>query len=969
MASGELNRIINRMKDPEGLDVAHIEQLQMSYSNLYRQAAKRFNRVVELIDQGRHTEAKMEVDQSPNLIVLVEELHFKGLRSWIELCRKNKIDLHEYINNNTISQIKEIYFKSTNIEPLIAQYRKLVLVGTNIEKIDTLREIIKKSPDDKSWAESLRPLEEERLKDLVLQFKDCNRESFDDVEYFYNELFNKSWVSEVPEKLKSKISENYLSLLNKKVSAEAAAIAEKIPLEDLKNNRRVISQYLNMFDQLKTTAECTIPEELQSKVDSIRQKMQKLKKQEATKEEFLASVQELESALAVPEPNSLKLKSLLKKLQSYGLDIPNNLTEKTRAKLEVFEKTEAQKNNKLKIAIIAVSAIIIVFIIIGVVSFRKSNNTSNFISQVNSLLNSKNFSEAQELYDRKTGAESYLLENTEVIKLKGKIEEATKANQAEKQQLAKVITEMNDIAEAKFVKAPEIMDDLVGKAEKLAVDPKDKIFIEKWKLQRSVAERKSSEEFKNQYTDILKEATEILASREDMVNAPLQSSIIKLNQIIVKIAEVDKYKDLVNELAVTQMTDTAASLNELLTTLKDKLVTQGKSREAFFKTVKDLQNGRLQLSHYVTAVDKMKSDLPEDLFYAKVSTHLKSVQHAISISKFEKDNLESVEVQQDRYNRPEFITHPFKSVINKRAEMLQKLEAMKTSLEEYFSSPLFSELYEVNTVERKTGQANQDRKFIVYDDKKLQKANKPYKVNGKVTFLWQIEHIVSEDGDISTEKYNFYSNSAPITLMQHIPYAKKLKDSTKFSKDDTILENLFTHLDKMVNDPKVNAFVKVFFITKFLNEAVTYDLFLGEKFEPYLEQLSRLFAHSVIWAASTNENTIDKEREVEIALNKDLIKEFSALKPFIAEHQERVKSYQKLLDISFSYAGVTTIENEKWAFRSATDKNELLSPVWSIKDNELITVVIAKRADDGLFYATEEGKKIAYVGMPFIVLR
>ena len=59
MASGELNRIINRMKDPEGLDVTHIEQLQMSYSNLYRQAAKRFNRVVELIDQGRHTEAKM----------------------------------------------------------------------------------------------------------------------------------------------------------------------------------------------------------------------------------------------------------------------------------------------------------------------------------------------------------------------------------------------------------------------------------------------------------------------------------------------------------------------------------------------------------------------------------------------------------------------------------------------------------------------------------------------------------------------------------------------------------------------------------------------------------------------------------------------------------------------------------------------------------------------------------------------
>ena len=239
------------MKDPEGLDVTHIEQLQMSYSNLYRQAAKRFNRVVELIDQGRHTEAKMEVDQSPNLIVLVEELHFKGLRSWIELCRKHKIDLHEYINNNTISQIKEIYYKSTNIEPLIAKYRKLVLVGTNIEKIDTLREIIKKSPDDKSWAESLRPLEEERLKDLVLQFKDCNRESFDDVEYFYNELFNKSWVSEVPEKLKSKISENYLSLLNIKVSAEAAAIAEKIPLEDLKNNRRVISQYLNMFDQLK----------------------------------------------------------------------------------------------------------------------------------------------------------------------------------------------------------------------------------------------------------------------------------------------------------------------------------------------------------------------------------------------------------------------------------------------------------------------------------------------------------------------------------------------------------------------------------------------------------------------------------------------------------------------------------------------------------------------------------------------
>ncbi|MCM8526516.1 MAG: hypothetical protein NE327_08380, partial [Lentisphaeraceae bacterium] len=670
MASGELNRIINRMKDPEGLDAAQLEHLQLSYSNFYREAAKRFNRVVELVDQGRHTEAKMEVDQSPNLIVLVEELHFKGLRNWIEICRKHKIDLHEYINNNAISQIKEIYYKSTNIEPLIAKYRKLVLVGTNVEKIDTLREIIKKSPDDKSWAESLRPLEEERLKDLVLQFKECNRESFDDVEYFYNEIFNKSWVSEVPEMLKSKISENYMSLLNKKVSAEAAAIAEKIPLEDLKNNRRVITQYLNMFDNLKSTAECTIPDELQKKVDDIRSKMQKLKKQEATRQEFMESVQELENTLNSSDPNALKLKSILKKVQSYGLDIPNNLTEKTRAKLELFEKNEAQKNNKLKIAVLAVSAVAIVLIILGVMSFRKSSNTSNFISEVNSLLKSKNFTEAQKLYETKTESESYLLKSPDVLKLKGEIEEAISLDAANKELLSEVLSEMKESAENKFTKAPELLNDLVTKAEKLATKHEDKLFIQKWKLQRSVEERKSAEEFKNLYTDVLKEATEILASREEMVNAPLQEAIINLNQIIVKIAEVDKYKHLVNELAVTQMTDTADSLNELLTSLKEKLVAQGKSREAFFKSVNDLQNGRIQLSHYISTVEKMKSDLPDDLFYSKVLTHLKSVQHAISISKFEKDNLESVEVQQDRYNRPEFITHPFKSVIDSRVELL-----------------------------------------------------------------------------------------------------------------------------------------------------------------------------------------------------------------------------------------------------------------------------------------------------------
>ena len=353
----EINKLTKRMTAGTA-SAEEMKSIQAEYSSIYEEARKRVARVNDLIKLGRLTEAKMAMDQDENLIKILQALHFRELKQWIEKCKAAGISLNEFISNDVIDRFKEVYFKSSNIEDLIAKYRKLVLVGTDFEKIQLLREIIKRSPNDKSWADSLRPLEEKYIRELSNKYADSNTESFADAQEYYNEIVATKWVCDVPEELKTEVNDNYLKLLHGKVLNKAENLIEAMPEDDLS----VVSETLKEYEELQSTIAFELPDNLKKKITLARKKLQKASEDKVEEEKFNKVLDNVQLLMSKEMIDALELKLAYDKLQAFERPFDLSIKNNVEFKLDALERQVARKMQYTR-ALLLVGSLLVVAII------------------------------------------------------------------------------------------------------------------------------------------------------------------------------------------------------------------------------------------------------------------------------------------------------------------------------------------------------------------------------------------------------------------------------------------------------------------------------------------------------------------------------------------------------------------------------------------------------------------------------
>jgi hypothetical protein len=937
------------------------KSIQGEYSAIYEEAKKRADRAYELIKLGRLTEAKMVIDQDVNLIKVIETLHFGGLKKWIENCKANNVQLNEFLANDVIDKLKEVYFNSSSVEHLISKYRKLVLVGTDLEKINLLREIISSNPNDRSWVDSIIPLEEKYISQLAEQYASSDGESFKDAVHYYNEIVATKWAYKVPAELRSKVKENYVRLLHDRVQREANDLIESMPVNDLKK----VSETMKHYEKLQSTVPFELSENLQQKISVAKKRLIKENNEKISQEKFNKQLDNVQALLSTELKNGYELKLAYDKLKAFERSIELSIQNNVEFKLDSFERKISRKLNYSRGILLVASIAISLGIYFSYKSYTKMKIIESISNEVSHLLGEGKPGEALEHYNNWLVKKEEYKDNWDILLLRKKIDTYISEFAKNKIRIQEVKSELTSIKNKNFDIDEEVINFNLKQAHELFISAEDKRHLKKWEL----AWRLKNNEVKllnnKRYMKTLKEANDVLALKNDALR--VSERVIMFKDMTAKVTEVMLLKNNVSELVASQMTGVYKELKEKVENLDKVKITREDNAKRFKATLDKLKNNKINIKQYRTDIIFIFAKDAEFDLFVKLKSDLESVNHAASVTSFDSDDFDSVFNENSKYDQEKFLRNPYKLLVNNLYKAKVAQTKVKNQLETYFTNKLFSELYEVKFTEKREGLEDVDKKLILLSNKDLIKSPKKFSINGSSTKYWKIKHCSNKSGELQLAEYMGYADEAEIKLMSHVPYTNKSSEVILYSKTEDFFNNLYEVINDMVQDNEVNPFVKALYMETFLKEMGNVGISTDQT-KKIMGALNRLFYNSVIWVASEDPKTKLKEKELSAALTKHLERDFSDLGETFKNHSRELKSLLKSLKDRLQYAGVVTKEGEKWVFNTITDSEKLISPQWNVKNNKVKTVVIALKNEQGFFEPTEKGKELIYEGMPFMII-
>ena len=957
----EINKLTKKMSSGAS-SVDEMKELQNEYSAFYEQMKKRVVRVHELIKLGRMTEAKMAMDQDENLIKVIQALHFTDLKKWIEKCKAANIALDEFLTNDVIDKFKEVYFESSNIEDLIAKYRKLVLVGTDIEKIQLLRKIIKRNPNDKSWADSLRPLEEKYIRELAGKYADSNTESFGDAQNFYNEIVATKWVCEVPADLKSEVNDNYLKLLHGKVLHKAEDLIESMPEDDLK----VVSETLKEYEDLQATIAFELPENLQNKITLAKKKLQRASEDKLEEEKFNKVLDSVQIMMAKEIIDAHELKLAYDKLKAferpYDLSIKNNV----EFKLEALERQVVRKMQYTRALLVVGLILTVAVIFFSYKSYTKSKAISGLSKEIDYLLNERKYDDALKHYENWLSEKVEYRTDLEVLVIKDKIDTGIETHKTNLERISKLKKELSVIRMNNFNADEDIINFNLKEARELFITHEDQAYLKRWELAWRIKNSKDKSHNNERYIKILKEAHDVLALKDDVLS--IAERLKRYKDTTAKVTEVMLLKNNVSELVASQMADAYKELQEKTASLGDLKVTRQENAESFNNTLERLKNGEIDIKSYRQEIEAIFVNDKEFDLYVKLMSDLESINYASSIADFDTGDFDAIFSENSKYEQDHFARNPYKLLVNGLYNAKMSQTKVKNKLQSYFTNRLFTELYELEVTEKRKDLDDIEKKFILLSNKDLVQSKKTFTINDQTTNYFKVKYCANKDGKLQQSDYEFYSDAATVKEMKHVSYTNKILETLIHSSTEDLFYSLYQIHNKMIQDSEVNPFIKALFMETFLKEMKAVGI-KSSKTDELLAALNRLFYNSVVWVASEDSKTKLKEKELKLALDKGLKISFALLEETFKSNSTGLKNLMKSLKVRLKYAGVVTKEGSGWVFNTVTESNELISAQWNVKSNHVTRVVIAKKNEQGFFEATEKGLELIYHGMPFMIVK
>lgn len=362
MTLREVNRLVKRIQQtlvlPTEPDEDELIELSGQHEDYVETVTDRLEQIASYLDRGLLSEAIDLAEIEPNVSETVAVLDFPECDDWNILLNRHRVQGVPSLPLDVIELLNDAYTRSASAEKLVQRFRTLSLARAPIgDRIEVLKRLAKRDPENDLWAENVAVYEDHRLKGLQDELDKLTQDKDLAGLAKLNSVLHEEWTVPVPASLKEEVTAAYRELQAVESRLRLAPIADKLSAAfsefDLEEAKRLLPQYRELEESARLPANHDITIVANPAIQWIENELAKEQQQEQRD----SAIQDLERELNNPNSSHDRLQAIYTRATSTGEAVPPELEARLADRIKADAAAAGRKRTASIVGLIAFVAL------------------------------------------------------------------------------------------------------------------------------------------------------------------------------------------------------------------------------------------------------------------------------------------------------------------------------------------------------------------------------------------------------------------------------------------------------------------------------------------------------------------------------------------------------------------------------------------------------------------------------------
>jgi hypothetical protein len=383
-------------------DDSQVRELAMRVAEESTALRRRVERAVEYARKGLRLEACAEAEAEPNVSEMAAAFETDEMRQWRSLCAKNRLPVPEQVSPESINEIEEAIAFTAPLRSRLALMRRLVLSDAPAwHRLETLRELVSRDPDNPAWQEDRAALEPVAADELGDQFEeDLRKGRLEDAEQCVQRLEDGQWHWSGAAKVAAGLRRRLDAALVERSVEEAVQCLQRLEAERAAENElgaRTELDGLRALEHRLAAHGGEMPAELAERVEAVSLWLSDRASDASARRENRERVADLDR-LANDEAATLEqLRGALRAAEQTVEGVPDDVRAVVERRVDAMERSRRVRRVALLAAIVAVVAAGAVVAAMAVSANLRSQEVESLAALVRSNVEAGRLQEADRL--------------------------------------------------------------------------------------------------------------------------------------------------------------------------------------------------------------------------------------------------------------------------------------------------------------------------------------------------------------------------------------------------------------------------------------------------------------------------------------------------------------------------------------------------------------------------------------------
>ncbi len=590
-----------------------LEDFAAQFAETCQTVCQRLQRCNEYLAKGMRSEAVHEACSPPLLIELANAINFPELKKWRNVCLDLELPTFPALPEDILAQLQLECARERDLEPLLKQYRRAVYQADRDECIRLLRELREHDPNNPSWPQNLRPLEESKLPEWTEQAREAL--AADDrftLKVIYADLTHPQRVAPPPSSLIEAIKDAIMGERREETKRQGMALVARLDKALGAGDGESVDALMAAWEKLETDEAFDATPDMRAIVGRSRD-WQALRQREAeTQAEFQTRVDSMWALLEQGKADEAEIRHHWDNLLAEGREVPERLT---RSVDEAIARRQAGRRHRRRLA----GTVVLLLVLAGLAAVavlayaaHQRNQKTAILAKLERMLQEEQYEDLDSFLDSLREHRPEIFQLPEVNQYVEKSQAVLKQQDETDRKFTGLYEELTRIRKEGYATSPEQIQRILDEAAPVARTAEARKSLAEWERSWQSWRGRRQQQVDDALTRVTLQVREILESRQRRPFSDLPSEAAALGKVPPMLTEAATYVADASTARVEAFNEVSAQYDAWKRDYERRVLEESQASERLLSLRQGIPAALPDLTRYFDLLGQFVKEFPDE---------------------------------------------------------------------------------------------------------------------------------------------------------------------------------------------------------------------------------------------------------------------------------------------------------------------------------------------------------------------